>query len=272
MDLFSHPFFVPEEAEIVERFLRDGYIVVPLENVDFVTHLRGKLFKAATEMSGQPAAKTEDEFFDRTQEFVALDRLNEMRVKLISRMAEDPEIRPGIYQSLRKYIHWIVGNELSMQRSANLSIQLPADSSSLLPVHSDVWSGNSPYEVVAWVPLVDCYKTKSMFILNRNDSEKVYADFPRYSKLSAESFFREIEKNVHWLDVPRGHAVIFSHVLVHGNRVNAETTARWTMNVRFKGLLSPYWAKEVGESFQPITVRPITRIGYAYRTPEVDGR
>ena len=22
------------------------------------------------------------------------------------------------------------------------------------------WSGVSPYEIVAWIPLVDCYKTK----------------------------------------------------------------------------------------------------------------
>ena len=45
-----------------------------------------------------------------------------------------------------------------MQMRVNLSIQLPRDKSSLLPVHSDVWSGDSPFETVVWLPLVDCFK------------------------------------------------------------------------------------------------------------------
>ena len=52
-----------------------------------------------------------------------------------------------------------------MQMRISLSIQLPNDDSSLLPVHADTWSGVSPYEVVVWLPMVDCYKTKSMYIL-----------------------------------------------------------------------------------------------------------
>ena len=47
----------------------------------------------------------------------------------------------------------ICGNELAMQRKVNLSMQVPKDDSSLLPVHSDVWSGCSPFEVVLWMPL-----------------------------------------------------------------------------------------------------------------------
>ena len=34
-----------------------------------------------------------------------------------------------------------------MQKSLNLSIQFPKDDSSLLPIHSDVWSGDSPFEI-----------------------------------------------------------------------------------------------------------------------------
>ena len=52
-----------------------------------------------------------------------------------------------------------------MQSRVNLSIQLPEDDSSLLPVHADTWSGDSPFEVVVWLPLVDCFGTKSMYLL-----------------------------------------------------------------------------------------------------------
>ena len=55
-----------------------------------------------------------------------------------------------------------VNNEIAMQLRVSLSIQLPLDDSSLLPVHADTWTGVSPFETVVWLPLVNCYKTKSM--------------------------------------------------------------------------------------------------------------
>ena len=66
----------------------------------------------------------------------------------------------------------IVGNELAMQNKINLSIQFPNDASSLLPLHSDTWDGDSPFESVLWLPLVNCFKTKSMFILKSSKYEK----------------------------------------------------------------------------------------------------
>ena len=59
-----------------------------------------------------------------------------------------------------------------MQRNINLSIQFPNDKGSLLPVHSDVWSGDSPYEINLWLPLVDCYRTKSMYLLPQKKYNK----------------------------------------------------------------------------------------------------
>ena len=58
-----------------------------------------------------------------------------------------------------------------MQLRINLSIQMPNDDSSLLPIHSDVWSGDSPFESVIWLPLVNCYKTKSIYLLNKTLTE-----------------------------------------------------------------------------------------------------
>ena len=39
----------------------------------------------------------------------------------------------------------------------------------LLPVHSDGRSGDSSFEINLWVPLVNCYKTKSMYILKQKN-------------------------------------------------------------------------------------------------------
>src|SRR3546814_5346768 len=42
---------------------------------------------------------------------------------------------------------------------------MPRDETSTLAVHADVWSAETPYEVVQWTPLVDVHDTKAMYIL-----------------------------------------------------------------------------------------------------------
>ena len=81
-------------------------------------------------------------------------------------------LEKNYFEIAKSIIFSIIGNELAMQNNINLSIQMPKDQSSLLPLHSDTWSGDSPFEVVLWLPMVNCYKTKSMFLLKKNKSEK----------------------------------------------------------------------------------------------------
>ena len=39
------------------------------------------------------------------------------------------------------------------------------------------------------------------------------------------------------------------------------------MNCRFKSLFSPYADKRLGEFFEPITIRPATRVGMSHALP-----
>lgn len=264
----TNPFFTSEEDEAIAQFLRDGYLVFSLEDRNLLDAVKKNIYQAAADFINNKSQLSEEDFFDKIHEIISVKDLNDFRVKLIAYMAQDKTVRPSIYSLAKKQIHWLVGNELAMQRNCNLSIQFPGDDSSLLPLHSDVWSGNSPYEIVFWLPFVNCYDTKSMFILPRSHSEEVFINFKQYSSLTAEDFYQKIKDKLVWLDVKYGQGVIFSHSLLHGNRVNRQAESRWTINVRFKSLLSPYGTKELGESFLPITMRPVTRIGYNYIKPE----
>ncbi|EAM47775.1 sporadic carbohydrate cluster 2OG-Fe(II) oxygenase (plasmid) [Crocosphaera watsonii WH 8501] len=261
-------FFTEEEEGTISQFLNDGYVIFSLKNIEGLNKLRNQLYEIGVNFLNLTKNPSLETFFNQTQDLVPVEQLNEFRVTLISHLAENDNTRPLVYSLAKSYLHWLIGNELAMQRSCNLSIQLPGDSSSLLPVHSDVWSGNSPYEIVLWIPLVDCYQSKSMFILPRQYSVDVYQNFKQYSHLSSEEFYEAIKDNLVCLNVPYGKAVIFSHTLPHGNRINQEEETRWTINIRFKSLLSPYGTKELGESFFPVTLRPATRIGMSYMKPE----
>ena len=138
----------------------------------------------------------------------------------------------------------------------------------MLPVHADVWSGDSPYEVVLWIPMVDCRRTKSMFILNRPLDEKFHPELAKFARGGAEALYREIEPHLTFIDIAYGQVLLFSQNLMHGNRVNDEPETRWSMNCRFKGLFTPYADKRLGEFFEPIAMAPATRLGLDYRYPE----
>ena len=261
--------FSADEANAIDQFLKTGYIVFPVEDLDSLAKIRQSLYEKSVKLLNLDSPPSETEFFDNAQKFIRPDRLNEIRLGLIGELNKNPDNATLFYSLAKKHLGWIVGNEIAIQRSYNLGIQLPQDNSSILPLHSDVWSGNSPYEVVLWTSFVDCHRTKSMYLLPLEENQKIISNFQKYSSMNAEELFEEIKNKIVWLEVPYGHTVIFWHGLLHGNRINEEEKSRWTINLRFKGLLTPYHAKELGEYFMPLTIRPITRMGYQYKKPKV---
>ena len=128
-------------------------------------------------------------------------------------------------------------------------------------MHSDTWSGDSPFEVVLWVPLVDCYKTKSMFILDYTQMENFNKKYKDKKINKSSDLHKEFEKNLIFLKVNYGQFLLFNQNIPHGNIVNKTNETRWSMNCRFKGLFTPYVNKKLGEVFSPITLSPSSIAG-----------
>lgn len=261
-------FTFPEEAALGEAFLRNGFLTIPSESRHLLDRIRAAVAEAAATFLGTAAPENGDAFLNGIHHLVSEARLNDLRLAVIQALGRLEWLRPAYFQLASRALAAIVGNELAMQRRLNLSVQLPGDASSLLPVHADAWSGDSPFEVVLWVPLVDCRRTKSMFILPRPVEEAVHARLAAFETNGVEALYRAIEPDLAWIDIPYGHVLLFSQNLMHGNRVNEEPETRWSMNCRFKGLFTPYADKKLGEFFGPITLRPATRMGLDYRLPE----
>lgn len=264
----SESYYSEDEKLVVESFLEKGYHIFELENLNLLCEIKDQIIDWSKKFLNLKDV-SRDEFFNNTSSFVSIDQLNSLRVHIIDMLSKNEQVKKSIYLLSKTNLEYIVGNELCMQRAINLSIQLPKDDSSVLPLHTDVWSGNSPYEVVFWLPLVDCFKSKSMYILPYKNSMKVFSEFKKYENLNVEELFQTLKDQLVWLDVPYGKGVLFSHSILHGNRVNEENESRWTFNTRFKSMLSPYGNKGLGESFVPINIRPATRVGLNYSSPEI---
>ncbi|MDR3491445.1 MAG: 2OG-Fe(II) oxygenase [Gammaproteobacteria bacterium] len=263
-------FYTDHEKKITQQFLKDKHIIIQAEDMDSLNAIRKKVAHAAADaIDHQIENDTQiDSFLNNIHKIMTVDQLNDIRLKVITEMNRDTWFRLAYFKIARNALNILAGNELAMQRRVNLSIQLPNDDSSLLPVHADVWAGDSPFEIVLWVPLVNCYATKSMFITDAETDKKIQADFSQFKDKSSEDIYQSIESNVKFLDVPFGSVLLFSQNVMHGNRINRENETRWSMNCRFKSILTPYRGKKMGEFFQPITVRPLTRLGLDYRLPE----
>jgi sporadic carbohydrate cluster 2OG-Fe(II) oxygenase len=262
-------FLTETESTLTREYIRDGYIIRDAAERPAIDRIRSGIADIVRKTLTINEHISDSELLNNIHKRVSVDQLNQFRMQIIQEMNRLPSLRADYFSAARPYLDTIVGNELAMQLRVNLSIQMPNDVSSLLPVHGDTWSGDSPYEVVVWIPLVDCFNTKSMYILGPTPAKRLLDNFGYMSGKSSEDLYQSISKDVTFLDIKYGQVLLFDQALPHGNRINEETHTRWTMNCRFKAVFTPYGDKRIGEFFEPITLRAASRIGMDYKFPRL---
>jgi len=249
-----------------KKFLQDGYLKIRPKNQKILFEIQKIVSsKISKKKLNKKNIITILNNFHNIQDS---SNLNEFRLKIYNYINSKPVFSELYYDTVKEYLDILVGNELVMQNKINLSIQLPYDKSSILPMHSDTWSGDSPFEIVVWIPLVNCFKTKSMFILSPKDSEHFYKNYKKNSKKhDSKSLFNLYQNKFKWIDIKFGEILIFNQCLPHGNVENITSETRWSLNCRFKSLFSPYGTKKIGEFFKPINIKPASVIGFGYKDP-----
>lgn len=262
-------FDTSNERELCAQFLERGYHILNVEDTTALRAIRDLVVEAACTHLDLENPSDPEGFLNTVHEHVSVTELNALRLSVIRAVNGTPWFRAAYYNLARQALSTLVGNELAMQRGVGLSIQMPHDDSSLLPLHADVWDGDSPYEVVMWLPLVDCHDTKTMYLLPPKEDAAAKTIMSDFRDKSVEDFYQFVKADLEWVDINSGQVLIFSQNLIHGNRINVEPETRWSFNCRFKSLLSPYGPmKPLGESFEPIFIRPATRFGMTYKHPE----
>ena len=128
-----------------------------------------------------------------------------------------------------------------MQKQVNLSIQQPEDNTSTIGMHSDIFAGESPFQLNQWLPLVDCFDSKSMYILPPEKNREVMNDFPKYEDKGMSAVFEAYKKDIKFIKISYGQVMIFNPNLFHGNIINKTKDTRFSFNTRYKSLFSPYY-------------------------------
>lgn len=259
-----------EMSPLAKEYVETGKVIVSVSDRDSLDWIMSKVAGFVREQVGVTGSD-DLALLNGVHRHVDGDRLNEFRLAIIEALGREPEFRHRYFLLARDAIEEIAGTEIAMQKRVNLSIQMPEDASSLLPVHADTWSGDSPYEVVVWLPLVDCFGTKSMYFLPGNAKQLAGLNESLFDgrSPSADDLFMRIKDEVQWLEVRHGQVLLFDQSLPHGNVVNDTDETRWSMNCRFKGVFTPYGDKKLGEFFEPVALRPCSIRGMSYRLPRI---
>ena len=206
---FARAFHSEDDQALSRQFLDDGYVVVPVEDTSAFDQFRREVAASAAAWLKEPAPAEAGRFLDQVHTRTDVTGINEMRMAVINDLNRQEWMQSAYFSLARQAIQTIVGNELAMQRRINLSIQMPGDQTSVMLTHADVWDGNSPYEVVMWVPLVDCTGSKSMFLLPRHANAAHLKSFRKFAGKSVEDLFHNIEPDLVRPEVRYGEVMIF---------------------------------------------------------------
>lgn len=256
-------FLSSEDAMLSKRFLADGYVIRPSESRETLESLRSAIIKNANDWlvkDGQPAPIVE---LQQSHMSIPSKRINDIRLSLFAQLNSLQQSRRMYFSLASDLLQRLVGNELAMQNKLNLSIQQPGDQTSVLELHSDVWAGDSPFQVVLWVPLTDTSGTNAMFLLPPEKSKEAYTRARAGELRSMAEIHVAYQDQFRAIEVKFGDILVFDSNCLHGNQLNTTNVSRWSLNCRIASLMAPATTPErrLGSYYTPIMVRPATRMG-----------
>tara|TARA_X000000950_G_C13735974_1_gene586373 strand:+ start:122 stop:967 length:846 start_codon:yes stop_codon:yes gene_type:complete len=264
-----------EISKLEKELHKKGYVIDKTPEIKSLNYLQNKVLSLG--LNAKPELKkkykffkTNEEFFENIHKFIKKSELNDFRLKLINGINKDIKFKDNYYKVAKNLLHNLVGNELAMQSKLNLSIQIPNDNSSMLPMHSDVYAGESPFEVVIWIPLTNVdASTHSMFITDPSSNKKINGEVTTSKKKTIIEIFKKYKKKFKFIKISYGNILLFTPVLMHGNVVNRTSISRLSLNCRFKSLLSPYDVfskthRNIPHFYKPLTIKPLTKIGFNF--------
>ncbi len=247
-------------------FKENGYLIKKIQNIKSLNYIYKKFEK---ELYKEKKFKNKKIKLDKLHKIISKINLNSTRVSLIKKINQDQKFGLSYYNVAKETLDFLIGNEVAMQKNINISIQTPRDKDSMLSMHSDIHAGESPFEVVAWLPLTNVYSNSMSMFITKPKFNKTINRAVINSKNNISEIYKKNKKKFKFIKIKFGEILIFSPILLHGNITNKTDTTRISMNCRFKSLLSPYNVfstthRNIPHFFKPLTIKPMTKIGFNF--------
>jgi len=202
---------------------------------------------------------------------LAIPNINALRLDCFKALNQISDLDSILTNLVGDEVKSILGPDLLIQKKINLSIQMPNDESSILKPHSDCWSGDSPFQINAWIPLTDAFETNSMFLFDQSAS----MDLLRAIYTGQNIDFSSITGPENFLHLNFGEILIFNPGLVHGNVLNQTAKTRVSLNIRFKSIFTPDGisaSRSSGVYYRIFGLSPWTKLAFELNEANSGGR
>jgi sporadic carbohydrate cluster 2OG-Fe(II) oxygenase len=195
--------------------------------------------------------------FHKTMKDITDVDLNKKKVDVIQKISSDEKLVDLIYGSFSKGIDSMLGEDLLVQKTINLVIQTPNDLNPTIP-HRDA-PPNSYFELVLWIPLVDCSNTKSMFTIDMSTTKNALDQLEKDPE-NWDNFLSKFDDKKFYPNVKFGQALFFLPYIYHGSDINKTNETRFSLNIRFKGLFTPSGKKFPLHFFRLFKTSKLTKL------------
>jgi len=256
------------ESELESAFLEEGYVIEEVADSSAYERIEAFIREEIAQFTGNDVQS-----LAALENIISVESINSVRLHVYRALNAKTGFLEDYFSIFRPYVERLVGTELACQNRVNLSIQLPHDDTSRIGLHTDTVSGQSEFEVVAWLPFTPVHDTNSMYVFGIEGSQKMLASLPEYQTRGMEALYEDWKHKASFLELEPGQCLVFSSTLMHGNVVNETSSTRVSLNGRYKSLFSPYnrlphSEKKLGNFYMPFRVSPVTRLALNYEEPD----
>jgi len=247
-------------------FKTSGFEIIPADDLSALNNFQKLIRDTSHKLIGEKAnGVVIDDLNSLHKAFKSPEDANSFRLKLTSQLSNQVDTGTKVFEIFRTKLEPLVGPDVLVQKTPNLVFQ-PPEYPIPTELHRDA-PANSPYEVIVWLPFVDCFNTKSMYVLDREHSQ-IAAEHIKQNPNDKNGFDEILLEHAALMEVPYGSALIFWSGLFHGSIINKESESRLSMNIRYKNLFSPTGLKDQLRYFNVLQTSQLTELGLDFQHRE----
>ena len=134
----------------IKFFQKNGYLIKKSKYLKSINYLQSKVFNLVIKNNKnlfKYKKSNRIDFFQSLHKHINKRELNDIRLSIVNGINSDDQFYKAYYKSAAEMLDGLVGNEIAMQKKINISVQVPNDKKSMLPMHSDIYAGESPLKL-----------------------------------------------------------------------------------------------------------------------------
>jgi len=260
----------------MNSFFHDGYLVQASESKSSHSEIKEIVISSINEQLERliPGHKKTSDL-SRLHESLPIDNVNEVRVNAYNSINNSLNLHDKCFNLVEDSILKLLGPDLAVQAKINLSIVMPNDASSVIPLHSDINTGEPLHELVIWIPITNCHDTNSIFLTDKSLSFQMHSLLPDLNNLESPTLSETADElfDFNYLKVDSNSVIVFSPLLYHGSNTNTTNTTRISLNYRMKSIFTPFEhskceGKGLNSFFVPFRESYLTKLVKSYRLPQ----